>query len=78
MALTETARRQRGKIAAFTRSRASDDPEFVAIRQAFKAETLTAHVREAVSTAPPLTREQIDRIAAILHGGQPDPIGAAG
>jgi hypothetical protein len=77
MALSENARHQRAQIAAFTRSRPSDDPEFVAVRRDFIAETLTEHVREAVSTAPPLTREQIDRIAAILHGGQPAPVGAA-
>lgn len=31
---------------------------------------LAQHIAEVVAAAPPLTEEQIDRIAAILRGGK--------
>lgn len=42
------------------------------LRRQMKAEKLEAHIRDVVDTAPPLTREQRDRLALILRGGAAD------
>ncbi|MFJ6155549.1 hypothetical protein ACIQF8_01255 [Pseudarthrobacter sp. NPDC092184] len=57
----------RGVVAGLSRSRALDDPEFVAARQELKAAKLAAFVSKAVAEAPPLTPEQRDRIAGLLR-----------
>ena len=77
MALSKAAAYERGRIAGLSRDREPDDPELVEARRNLRAERLAERVHEAVSQAPPLTREQIDRIAAILNGGQSDPIEVA-
>jgi hypothetical protein len=67
--LSSAALRERGKIAALSRSRRPDDPELVEARRNLRAERLADHVRKVVAEAPSLTDEQRDRIAAILRGG---------
>lgn len=57
----------RAKVASLSRSRADDDPELVAARQTLKTISLEQHIREVVETAPPLTREQRDRLATLLR-----------
>lgn len=59
----------RGRVAALTRSRPSDDPELVEARRDLAAEVIAQHAAKVVSKAPPLTPEQRDRIAAILRSG---------
>lgn len=59
----------RARVGALSRSRSEDDSELIAARQDLKATNLEAHVREVVNSAPPLTAEQLDRIAAILRSG---------
>jgi hypothetical protein len=49
--------------------RPSDDREFVEAGSNLRAEVLAEHVAKVVSAWPPLTREQIDRVAAVLRGG---------
>ena len=58
----------RGKVASLTRSR-QPDPELLAAKRDLAADVLAEHAAKVVAKAPPLTREQIDRIAAILRGG---------
>lgn len=60
---------QRGRVAALTRSRPTDDPELVEAKRNLKALSLEEYVRRVVSQAPPLTDEQRDRIAALLRAG---------
>jgi len=68
-ALSADTRHHRARIAALTRSRQPDDPDLIDARRSLAAETLAEHVARVVATAPPLTAEQRDRIAAILRGG---------
>jgi hypothetical protein len=42
------------------------------LKRQIKAETLEAHIRKTVDSAPPLTREQRERLAAVLQGGGAD------
>lgn len=58
---------ERARVASLTRSRPVDDPALIAARQRLKAARLEDHVRETVTTWPPLTTEQIDRIAVLLR-----------
>lgn len=62
-------RHRRARVAALSRSRLPDDAEFVKAQQELKAVSLTEYVERVVNSAPPLTAEQRDRIAAILRGG---------
>lgn len=52
---------------ALLRFRADDAPDVLEAGRALKAAKLAAFVEKAVSEAPPLTPEQIDRIAGLLH-----------
>lgn len=63
---------ERARVASLTRSREPDDPELVAARRNLRAERLADHVAKIVAEAPPLTPEQIDRIAGLLKGGASD------
>lgn len=57
----------RARVAALSRSRTDDDLDLLAARQDLKAARLANHVRDAVDSAPPLTDEQRERIAALLR-----------
>jgi len=53
--------------------RTNPDADVSALRQQLKVERLAEHVRQIVATAPPLTHEQRQRVAALLtSGGAPD------
>lgn len=62
-------RTPRAKVGALSRSRESTDPELVAARRDLKAAMLAEHVKKVVDQAPPLTAEQVDKIAALLRRG---------
>lgn len=64
----------RGVVAGLSRSRAHDDPEYLAARQQLKAAKLSDYVAKVVAEAPELTPEQLDRIALLLR---PAPGGAS-
>jgi hypothetical protein len=51
---------------ALLKHRAQDDPKVIAATLSLRAAKLAAYVEKAVSEAPPLTPEQIDRIALLL------------
>ena len=57
---------KRGRVAALSRSRTADDPEFIAARQDLAATKLELYVARVIEAAPPLAPEQRDRIAALL------------
>lgn len=59
----------RGRVASLTRSRTDDDPELLAAKSALAAAKLEQFIQRTVASAPPLTRSQVDRLAAILRGG---------
>ena len=67
--LSPAAKSARGRIAALSRSRESDDPDLQAAHRDLRAERLASHVTEVVASAPPLTDEQRERIAALLRVG---------
>lgn len=58
----------RARIAALSRSRASDDPELLEARRDLRAERLAAYITRTVDEAPPLTAEQRARLTALLGG----------
>jgi hypothetical protein len=58
---------ERARVAGLSRDRKSDDPELVAARRDLKAARLEDYVASVVASAPPLTPEQRDRIAALLR-----------
>ena len=57
----------RGKVAAFSRSRPDDDPEYIAARQNLNALRLEEHIEKTLAAAPPLTDEQRTRLAELLR-----------
>lgn len=57
---------ERARVASLSRSRTPDDAELVAARQRLKAARVEDYIAAVVATAPPLTIEQRDRIAALL------------
>lgn len=65
---------ERARVASLTRSRTPDDPELVKARQSLKAAKLEDYIARTVATAPPLTDEQAQRLAALLRptAGGPD------
>jgi hypothetical protein len=61
--------RERAKVASLSRSRTADDPELVDARRNMRALRLEDHVTRVLAEAPPLTDEQLGRIAALLRAG---------
>lgn len=60
-------RRLRGQIAAA--SRHHPDTDLRPLRRDLAAEKLADYIAEVVAEAPPLTDDQVDRIAGLLRGG---------
>ncbi len=58
---------ERGRVAALSRSRPVDDPDLINARRALRAERLADRIEQVVAEAPPLTPEQLDRLAALLR-----------
>lgn len=71
---THTLARQaahfRGKIAALSRSRGPDDPDLLAARHGLRVAKLAEHVARVLAEQPPLTPEEIERVASVLRGGE--------
>lgn len=59
----------RGRVAALSRSRSHDDPEYISAQTHLKTLSLSEHVAKVVDSWPPLTPEQLDRVAVLLRGG---------
>jgi hypothetical protein len=73
-ALTAESPHHRARIAALKRcikagERPADDPELVDAQQKLAAAQLVEHIERIIADWPPLTDEQLDRIAALLRAG---------
>lgn len=62
---------ERARVASLSRSRRTDDPDLVRARRDLRAARLEDYIRRTVDAAPPLTGEQRDRLALLLHGSSP-------
>lgn len=65
---------ERARVASLTRAinngeRPADDPELTEARRNLRALRLEEHVNRVLAQAPPLSGEQLDRIAALLRVG---------
>jgi hypothetical protein len=65
----DTARVQRGRVAAYHRHREPDDPELIAAAQDLNATMLRRHIEKVVESAPALSAEQRNKLAQLLLGG---------
>ena len=70
-------RSPRARIGALSRSRATDDPDLAAARLDLRAARLAEHIKRTVDTAPPLTNEQREKLALLLHDSAPNRGSAA-
>lgn len=61
--------RERARVASLSRSRAIDDPELIDARDALRVAVFENHIKTLVESAPPLTDEQRDKLAALLCSG---------
>ncbi len=59
--------RERASVAALAKHRTPDDPDLADARRDLKAARLEDYIRTVVSTAPPLTPDQRDRLALLLR-----------
>lgn len=59
---------ERARVASLSRSRAADDPDLIEARRNLKVERLADYIERVVNDAPPLTREQRDKLATLLRG----------
>jgi len=59
---------QRAKVGALSRSRTADDPELLDARRSLAAANIAAAIDRALATAPPLTDEMAEALAARLRG----------
>ncbi len=66
--LSSQDRTERARIAALRRHR-GDHPDVIARQQDYKASRLADYIVRTVSSAPPLTQEQRDRLALLLRAG---------
>ena len=65
-----TWEQKRGLIARLSQNPdAQTNPALAELRRDLKAQRLEEYIAKVVDSAPPLTVEQRDRIAAILRGG---------
>jgi hypothetical protein len=67
MAISKAAAHHRARVAALSRDRQSGDPDLVGARRELRAVRLEDHVTRVLAEAPPLTDEQLQRIAGLLR-----------
>lgn len=70
--MSRTTLEARGRLNALQRHRKPDDPEIVQARGDLKAASLEKRIREAVASAPPLSKDQKNRLSVILSDGDAD------
>jgi hypothetical protein len=63
--------RAAGKYSQLKRNLPAGDPRVADAHRDLVAERLLAHVSEMLATSPPLTGDQVERIAALLRGDRP-------
>lgn len=59
----------RAKVAAFSRSRAEDDPDFMEARVNLKAAVLAEHIARTLAAEPHLSPEHLEELSTVLRGG---------
>ncbi|KOX13330.1 hypothetical protein ADK67_44170 [Saccharothrix sp. NRRL B-16348] len=64
--MSEATRRTRAQLAAAVRFHGPESVEATVTRRTHKFLTLEEAISECVSTAPPLTPEQLQRLASLL------------
>jgi hypothetical protein len=69
MAAEPTVLQRRARHNALLRYRGPDDPDVQAANRDLRAARLADHITRVVAEAPPLTAEQLDRLAVLLRGG---------
>lgn len=69
--MTANERTARARVAAAKRHH-PNDPKTAQLMASFKADRLAQHIRRIVDSAPPLTQEQRDRLAVLLHDRRVD------
>jgi len=62
----------KSRLGAYERHRGPNDPATLDARRDLRAAVLEDHIKRIVDQAPPLTAEQIDRLAVLLRGGGAD------
>jgi hypothetical protein len=62
--------RAAGTYSQLKRNLPADDPRVIDAHRDLVAERLLAHISEILANSPPLTGEQVERIAAVLAGGR--------
>jgi hypothetical protein len=65
-----TWQQTRARLARRSQDLAADDPELEDMRRDLRAMRLEEHVAKIVADWPPLTDEQLDRVAALLRAGR--------
>lgn len=58
---------ERARVASLSRSRTPNDPALIRARRDLRAERLAEHIAAKVAEAPPLTTDQLDRLARLLR-----------
>jgi hypothetical protein len=66
-----------GVVGAIERHHGGDDPRLPDLRRELRTLSLEEHIKQVVNQAPPLTPEQRDRLAILLHGSSRDLNGDA-
>ncbi|AGZ51094.1 hypothetical protein B1T45_16515 [Mycobacterium kansasii] len=62
-----TIYRHRGRVAALSRSRPADDPDYLAAQRDLAAANVESYITRTLAAAPPLTDEQRTRLAELLR-----------
>lgn len=57
----------RGKVAGLVSRRPADDPAIAEARRDLRAAVLADYVKTTVDALPPLTAEQLDKVAVLLR-----------
>lgn len=65
--MAESWTHHRSRLANLSKTHNPNSPEIQSARRDLKAARLEDHVAKAIASAPPLTDEQLDRIASLLR-----------
>jgi hypothetical protein len=68
--LEAPARKARASIAAIERHNGPGDPRLPALRNDLAVAGLEEHIKAVVDAMPPLTDEQLSKLAVLLHPGE--------
>ncbi|GAB3568949.1 hypothetical protein GCM10027405_31420 [Arthrobacter alkaliphilus] len=71
-AISKPVAAARGRVAALSRSRPDDDPEFIAARQNLKALSLEEQIQRTVNSWPELTTDQMARLSGLFRSARGD------